>query len=607
MPLNQGGNALTNSPVRVSFLTVPAGVASTSNENDKPVPPIANGESPAHVVPPTDYVERICFNCGRELFVYDYGSVHSASDLSKPIDKRVYKGTYPTCHDFNQDTATLTSCSLLVGFSAGQIQLIDPFQKEFQSSRLFNEERTVDKSAVTCLKWIRDQPSMFIASHSSGALYVYNEELECPPNPPVFQQLKQGPAFTIFTCKSKSPRNPVQKWTVGKGGINQFEFSPDSKFLAIVGQDGFLRVFDYQNMEIVGYMKSYFGGLLCLAWSPDMKYIVTGGEDDLLTIYSVTEKRVLCRGQGHKSWISQVAFDPFTSTVGGSGSTTGSFGYDIISVKENAGSAFTPTVISCEGAIYRNGKVPTFRTSASSCIPSTSSGIMSHSSQNAAECITHIADGIDQCISYRIGSVGHDTQLCLWDLSEDIVGRTTSFVHAGGASSSNRSQNVTVITVGAVNAQGDAISPNSTGSADTNADGAKSKEAKGKLKKFHKRGLSFGSKFANHDRWSRSNGQIAGGGASGTLSKAEELTAERVLGSPQCPRMDEVRLIEPLVCKKISHERLTVLHFREDCLVTACQEGFICTWARPGHAPRRSINSPSPSVNNNAVASSTSV
>jgi hypothetical protein len=63
-------------------------------------------------------------------------------------------GTYPTCHDFNTTTITASSCGLLVGFSAGQIQLIDPFQKEFQNSRLFNEDRLIDKSPVTCLKWV---------------------------------------------------------------------------------------------------------------------------------------------------------------------------------------------------------------------------------------------------------------------------------------------------------------------------------------------------------------------------------------------------------------------------------------------------------------------
>lgn len=46
--------------------------------------------------------------------------------------------------------------------------------------------------------------------------------------------------------------------------------------------------------------------------------------------------------------------------------------------------------------------------------------------------------------------------------------------------------------------------------------------------------------------------------------------------------MEEVTIIEPLICKKIAHERLTGLEFREDCVITACQEGFILTWARPG-------------------------
>jgi len=61
------------------------------------------------------------------------------TDLNRPIDKRTYKGTFPTCHDFNQCSATSEGCSLLIGFSAGQIQLIDPFRKD-GINRLFNDE-----------------------------------------------------------------------------------------------------------------------------------------------------------------------------------------------------------------------------------------------------------------------------------------------------------------------------------------------------------------------------------------------------------------------------------------------------------------------------------
>ena len=44
--------------------------------------------------------ETLAFNYGRELFVYPYRVVRKAADLTKPLDKRVYKGTCPTCHDF---------------------------------------------------------------------------------------------------------------------------------------------------------------------------------------------------------------------------------------------------------------------------------------------------------------------------------------------------------------------------------------------------------------------------------------------------------------------------------------------------------------------------
>lgn len=58
--------------------------------------------------------------------------------MSKPMDKRVYKGTNPTCHDFNAVTATHESLLLVIGFSGGQIQLVDPISKEV--NKLFNEE-----------------------------------------------------------------------------------------------------------------------------------------------------------------------------------------------------------------------------------------------------------------------------------------------------------------------------------------------------------------------------------------------------------------------------------------------------------------------------------
>jgi hypothetical protein len=64
--------------------------------------------------------------------------ISQAADLSKPIDKKLYKGTNPSCHDFNQTSATFEGASLLVGFTTGQIQLIYPGRRE--TGKLYNEE-----------------------------------------------------------------------------------------------------------------------------------------------------------------------------------------------------------------------------------------------------------------------------------------------------------------------------------------------------------------------------------------------------------------------------------------------------------------------------------
>ncbi|WKY09306.1 hypothetical protein Q1695_002009 [Nippostrongylus brasiliensis] len=549
VPMNQmqpGTANVAGAPVRVSFLSMNPGNKSPSPRTEAQ----EDFDCDENYREELATADRICFNVGRELYVYLYKGIHTAADLSKPIDKRVYKGTYPTCHHFNQETATSTSCSLIIGFSAGQIQLIDPFHKEYQASRLYNEERFIDKSSVTCLRWVPGQRQHFLVSYTSGYMYLYNEELQCPLAPPVYQVFKQGDKYSVYMCKAKTTRNPVYRWQIGEGAINQFAFSgPDAKMLATVGHDGYLRIFNYHQMELLSYMKSYFGGLLTLAWSPDAKLIGTGGEDDLLTVYNVQEKRVVCRGQGHKSWISQVQFDPYMCTYDGEQELNGLAGLDIGSDDEK--SAHTPGGVVQNGQdsnaptpiIRANMRRPPLQASSFSRCSFASFGTINGTSHNCGG------------ICYRIGSVGHDTQLCLWDITGDMLKTSTS-----------------------------RLDPLCEASPAQSADGAKPKKKRG----FHRRGFTLGRLGG-----SSSDRRRLESPASLTSAALDEA---RLLGTRVCPRMEDVPVIEPLICKKIAHERLTVLEFRKDCLVTACQEGFICTWARPGKAPsnlvKRDVNSP---------------
>ena len=59
--------------------------------------------------------------------------------MNAPISRFfIFLGTFPTCHDFGPVTEESEIVPLVVGFSGGQIQLVDPIRKEL--SKLFNEE-----------------------------------------------------------------------------------------------------------------------------------------------------------------------------------------------------------------------------------------------------------------------------------------------------------------------------------------------------------------------------------------------------------------------------------------------------------------------------------
>ena len=63
--------------------------------------------------------------------------------------------------------------------------------------------------------------------------------------------------------------------------------------------------------RLLAVFHSYFGELHCVCWSPDGSYVLTGGQDDLISIWSLAERRLVARFQGHQSWVRWIAFDPW--------------------------------------------------------------------------------------------------------------------------------------------------------------------------------------------------------------------------------------------------------------------------------------------------------
>ncbi|SGY72562.1 BQ5605_C005g03182 [Microbotryum silenes-dioicae] len=97
------------------------------------------------------------------------------------------------------------------------------------------------------------------------------------------------------------------------GGPAAFAFSPDLQLCATVGNDGCLRIINATEEKLLDTFASYFGALNCVSWSADGRFVVTGGQDDLCTIYAPLEQRLVARCQGHSSWVTGVAWDPWRS------------------------------------------------------------------------------------------------------------------------------------------------------------------------------------------------------------------------------------------------------------------------------------------------------
>ncbi|KAJ1597249.1 hypothetical protein NDA14_001987 [Ustilago hordei] len=110
---------------------------------------------------------------------------------------------------------------------------------------------------------------------------------------------------------SWSRLNPVSHWAVTKTRITDFAFSPDYSHVAIVAEDGILRIADLNSERLLDTFESYFGGFNCVVWSPDGKFLLTGGEDDLVTVWAPREGRIVARCQGHTSFVTALAWDPW--------------------------------------------------------------------------------------------------------------------------------------------------------------------------------------------------------------------------------------------------------------------------------------------------------
>ncbi|MGH0168688.1 UNVERIFIED_CONTAM: hypothetical protein FKN15_055120 [Acipenser sinensis] len=551
-----GGGA----PVSAAASSASAAAAASSSPAGF-LPPVRVSMVKLQPEDPGEESERVCFNIGRELYFYTYTSI---------------------------------------------------------------KKRLIDKSKVTCLKWLPESEQLFLASHASGTLYLYNVEHPCGTAAPQYSLLRQGDGFAVYTCKSKTPRNPLLRWAVGEGGLNEFAFSPDGVHLACVGQDGCLRrLIDKSKVTCLKwlpeseqlFLASHASGTLylynvehpCGTAAPQYSLLRQGDGFAVYTCKSKTPRNPLLRWAVGEGGLNEFAFSPdgvHLACVGQDGCLR-VFHFDSMELH----------VCVCVCVWFEAVCVCAWLWFEAVCVRAwlwfEASRLSKHSSKEGTS------------VTYRFGSVGQDTQFCLWDLTEDVLyphlplsrARTltntfSSVIHpsvSGGSNLCNLGATINTTTEGTAGhppghhhppPHGPALprslsrsnslphpAVTTTSKGQTTSEGGapfsigrfatlslqERKSDKSASDKEHKRYHSLGN-------ISKSNDKI------NVVTRSSRLEAAKVLGTTLCPRMNDVPLLEPLVCKKIAHERLSVLMFLDDCIITACQEGLICTWARPGKA-----------------------
>jgi len=251
--------------------------------------------------------------------------------------KIMFAKAHPLCHDLNEATKSSQHMDVVIGTNLADILWYEPVSQRY--SRL-NKNGAINPSPVTQVRWIPGSENLFLAAHLDGALIVYDKERDDEPfepevdsneiaietpmeerstmdfSPEAAPFVEAASGSGIFhinkSLNSKNQKsNPVAVYRISNQRPSAFAISPDSRHLAVVSEDGCLRIIDYLTETLTDVFQSYYDGFTCVCWSPDGRYVVTGGKDDLVTVWSMQDRRIIARCIGHASWVSHVAFDPW--------------------------------------------------------------------------------------------------------------------------------------------------------------------------------------------------------------------------------------------------------------------------------------------------------
>lgn len=297
-------------------------------------------------------------NVSRCLSWLDMGAPESSRH--EPLSRLLFAISNVTCHDVNLVTKSQKNIDLVIGTHTGDICWYEPMQSKYLR---YNKQRCINPTGVTHVAWIPGSEALFMASHADGALVIYDRDRE---------------DAEFVTALGNVNANAQQN-----GGVAS-PLTEGEDIMSMIGEQSnpAMHVLKTSTGPItktnpVAYFQVSRQAITHFAISPDNQHVAAVGDDGCLKVIDYKQERLLDVYSSYYGGFSCVAWSPDGAYIVTGGKD------DLVTVW-----SFVERrcVARCHG----------------------------HSSF-----VTGVAFDPWRCdaTTYRIGSIGDDGKLCLWDFA----------------------------------------------------------------------------------------------------------------------------------------------------------------------------------------------
>ena len=121
--------------------------------------------------------------------------------------------------------------------------------------------------------------------------------------------------FTLFSLNTFAQDSPQwhlpdgAKARLGKGGINEIQYSPDGTRLAVASSIG-IWLYDTATLQEVALLTGHTGSVNSAAYSPEGNTIASGSDDTTIRLWDAVTGEHIRTLKGHTGTVLSVSFSP---------------------------------------------------------------------------------------------------------------------------------------------------------------------------------------------------------------------------------------------------------------------------------------------------------